>query len=50
MVSTVIVQKVGAGMVTSASCYWDATTDGCLSSTFETAQMTCIMTVFACAV
>ena len=42
----VIMQKNGAGLHTSSSCYWDNTTDGSRTVRWESKSMYCIVTVF----
>ena len=46
IVTCVIMQKNGAGLHTSSSCYWDNTTDGSRTVRWESKSMYCIVTVF----
>ncbi|XP_035231049.1 dynein light chain Tctex-type 1-like [Stegodyphus dumicola] len=41
-----IMQKNGAGIQSSASCYWDNTSDGSCTIRWENNCMYCIVTVF----
>jgi dynein light chain Tctex-type 1 len=45
IVSTVILQKTGAGLHSEISSYWDASTDGAIVTKFENETMICICTV-----
>ncbi|CAG5082806.1 Oidioi.mRNA.OKI2018_I69.PAR.g10212.t1.cds [Oikopleura dioica] len=44
--TAVIMQKTGAGLQTSSSCYWDSTTDGSCTVRWENKTMYCIVSVF----
>lgn len=46
IVTVVIMQKNGAGMVSSASTYWDATKDGLCKVKWENGTIHCLVTVF----
>ena len=45
IVSSIIVQKVGAGLHYECAALWDAATDGSVTAKFENETMTCICTV-----
>lgn len=45
IVSSIIVQKVGAGLHYECAALWDAVTDGSVTAKFENETMTCICTV-----
>lgn len=44
--TAVIMQRTGAGLQTSSSCYWDNTTDGSCTVRWENKTMYCIVSVF----
>ncbi|CAM6129347.1 unnamed protein product [Calypogeia fissa] len=46
IVTCVIMQKNGAGMITATSCYWDRDTDGSRTIRWENKSMYVIVTVF----
>ena len=46
VITIIIMQKNGAGLVTSASMYWDMKRDGLCKVTWENATMNCIATIF----
>jgi dynein light chain Tctex-type 1 len=46
VVNCVIMQKTGAGLHTSSSCFWDNTTDGSCTVRWENKTMYCIVSVF----
>ncbi|DBA73702.1 hypothetical protein WJX82_003892 [Trebouxia sp. C0006] len=46
VVTTVIMQKNGAGLHTAASCFWDNASDGSRTVKWENKTMYCITTVF----
>jgi dynein light chain Tctex-type 1 len=48
IVSTVIVQKMGAGMHSSSTSFWDAKTDGMITTKYENDSLTCLCTVIGC--
>jgi dynein light chain Tctex-type 1 len=50
IVSTIIVQKIGAGLHYESSALWDATTDGSVTVKFENETMICICTVVGVAI
>ena len=50
IVTCVIMQKNGAGLHTSSSCYWDNSTDGSRTVRWENKSMYCIATVFGVAI
>lgn len=50
IVTSVIMQKNGAGLHTASSCYWDNTTDGSCTIRWENKSMYCIVTVFGLAI
>ena len=45
VVSTIIVQKVGAGLHVETVCSWDKRTDGSISVKFENDSLSCITLV-----
>ena len=49
VVTCLIMQKTGAGMHTSASCFWDNATDGSRTVRWENKTMYCITSVFGLA-
>ena len=44
-----IVQKVGAGIHSASSCFWDNTTDDCVPVEFETKILYSVLHVYWCA-
>ncbi|XP_059842544.1 dynein light chain Tctex-type 1-like [Hemitrygon akajei] len=46
ILTTVIMQKNGAGLSAAHSCYWDANTDASCTVRWENNTMYCIVTVF----
>eukprot|EP00753_Platysulcus_tardus_P016700 PLAT5982.2.p1 GENE.PLAT5982.2~~PLAT5982.2.p1 ORF type:complete len:120 (+),score=45.25 PLAT5982.2:50-409(+) len=46
VVTCIIMQKSGAGLHTSATCYWDVRRDGHCRLAWENDTMHCIVTVF----
>ncbi|XP_044741653.1 dynein light chain Tctex-type [Chrysoperla carnea] len=50
IVSCTIMQKVGAGLHTASSCYWDDATDGSCTVRWENKSMYCIVSVFGLAI
>lgn len=50
VVTCSIMQKVGAGLHTASSCYWDSQTDGTCTVRWENPTMYCIVTVFGLAI
>jgi dynein light chain Tctex-type 1 len=50
IVSTTIVQKVGAGIHTETASYWDATTDGVVSGKFENDSLIATCVAFGIAI
>ncbi|CAK9253406.1 unnamed protein product [Sphagnum jensenii] len=46
IVTCVIMQKNGAGMITATSCYWDRSTDGSRTIRWENKSMYVIVTIF----
>jgi dynein light chain Tctex-type 1 len=49
IVSTVILQKTGAGWHSEVLACWDANTDGAITSKFESDSLICICTVIGVA-
>lgn len=49
IVSTIIVQKVGAGLHYECAALWDSATDGSVTSKFENETITCICAVIGIA-
>lgn len=49
IVSTTVVQKVGAGIHVSSTCFWEQATDGNLTFRWENATMYVIIQVFGLA-
>jgi len=39
-------QKIGAGMTTASSCYWDPDSDGHCTIVWENNTINCIVTVY----
>ena len=50
LVTCVVVQKNGAGVHTSSSCFWDNSTDGSCTVRWENKTMYCIVSVFGLAI
>ncbi|EFX80005.1 dynein light chain Tctex-type 1-like [Daphnia pulex] len=50
IVTCVVVQKNGAGVHTSSSCFWDNSTDGSCTVRWENKTMYCIVSVFGLAI
>ncbi|XP_037081012.1 dynein light chain Tctex-type 1-like [Pollicipes pollicipes] len=50
IVTSVIMQKTGAGLHTASSCYWDNSTDGSCTVRWENKTMYCIVSVFGLAI
>lgn len=50
VVTCSIMQKVGAGLHTASSCYWDSATDGTCTVRWESHTMYCIVSVFGLAI
>ena len=50
VLTAIIMQKSGGGMVSAAATYWDAGKDGLCKVTWENATMVCLVTVYGCAV
>ncbi|KNC50704.1 dynein light chain Tctex-type 1 [Thecamonas trahens ATCC 50062] len=50
VVTTIIMQKNGAGLHTASSCYWDNSTDNSCSYKWSNSTMFCITTVFGLAI
>ncbi|GCB73569.1 hypothetical protein scyTo_0002649 [Scyliorhinus torazame] len=46
LVTSVIMQKNGAGLHTASSCYWDNLGDGSCTVRWENKTMFCIVSVF----
>ena len=46
VVTTILMQKNGAGLVSAASTYWDAERDGLCKVMWENQTMHCVVTVF----
>mmetsp|Transcript_30196 Transcript_30196/g.28847 ORF Transcript_30196/g.28847 Transcript_30196/m.28847 type:complete len:112 (+) Transcript_30196:59-394(+) len=49
IISSIIVQKLGAGLHFESAALWDATTDGSVTAKFENETMTCICTIIGIA-
>jgi dynein light chain Tctex-type 1 len=49
-ISVIIMQKNGAGLISAASTYWDATKDGLCKVAWENGAMHCIVTVYGTSV
>lgn len=45
-----IMQRVGGGLHTASSCFWDSATDGTCTVRWENKTMHCIVTVFGLAI
>ncbi|KAM9703604.1 dynein light chain Tctex-type 1 [Menidia menidia] len=50
IVTCIIMQKNGAGLQTSSTCFWDNTTDGSCAVRWENKSMYCIVNVFGLAI
>jgi dynein light chain Tctex-type 1 len=50
VISCIIMQNNGAGMVSSASMFWDGSKDGHCKSTFDNQTINCIVTIFGVSV
>lgn len=50
VVTCSIMQKIGAGLHTASSCYWDSATDGTCTVRWENKTMYCIVSVFGLAI
>mmetsp|Transcript_25175 Transcript_25175/g.54995 ORF Transcript_25175/g.54995 Transcript_25175/m.54995 type:complete len:114 (+) Transcript_25175:660-1001(+) len=50
IVTSIIVQKNGAGLHMATSCFWDNTSDGSATLRWENKTMYCITTVFGLAI
>ena len=50
VISCIIMQNNGAGMVSSASMFWDASKDGHCKAVFNDATINCIVTIFGVSV
>ena len=50
VVTSIILQKNGAGMNTATSCFWDTNKDGYCKVFWENPTMHCIVTVFGMAI
>ena len=50
VLTAIIMQKNGAGMVSAASVTWDAAKDGCCKVTWENGTMHCVVTVYGMSV
>lgn len=50
VVTCSIMQKIGAGLHTASSCYWDSTTDGTCTVRWENKTMYCVVSVFGLAI
>lgn len=46
IVSSSIIQKVGAGVHFETSSYWDSNTDGAVTVKFESESLICVTTLF----
>mmetsp|Transcript_196 Transcript_196/g.379 ORF Transcript_196/g.379 Transcript_196/m.379 type:complete len:122 (+) Transcript_196:108-473(+) len=49
VVTCILMQKNGAGLTTTATCYWDQQTDGVCTIPWENDTMHAVITVYACA-
>ena len=49
IVTSVIMQKNGAGLHVATSCFWDNNTDGSATMRWENKSMCCITTIFGLA-
>nr|XP_042898027.1 dynein light chain Tctex-type 1-like [Parasteatoda tepidariorum] len=50
IVTCVILQNNGSGLCSSASCFWDNTTDGSVTVQWESSLKYCIVSVFGLAI
>ena len=50
VITCIIMQKSGAGIVTSASTYWDSSKDGLCKVPWQNSTMHCIVTVYGVSV
>ena len=50
VITALIMQKNGGGMVSAASMYWDNTKDGVCKVTWENGTMHCVVTVYGLSV
>ncbi|XP_037953160.1 dynein light chain Tctex-type-like [Teleopsis dalmanni] len=50
IVTSMIMQKNGAGLHTASSCFWDNETDGSCTVRWENKTMYCIVSVFGLAI
>ena len=50
IVTCVLMQKNGAGLVTASSCFWDKEMDGSCTVRWENKTIYCIVTVFGLAI
>mmetsp|Transcript_42366 Transcript_42366/g.103820 ORF Transcript_42366/g.103820 Transcript_42366/m.103820 type:complete len:112 (-) Transcript_42366:521-856(-) len=50
VITTVIMQRNGAGLHTASSCFWDNANDGSCTFRYEEKTMYCVCTCFALAV
>jgi dynein light chain Tctex-type 1 len=50
IVSTLVVQKLGAGLHLETLCSWDTKTDGSVTVCFDNDHLTCICTVLGLAI
>ena len=49
-ITVIVMQKNGAGLVSAASTYWDASKDGLCKVTWENGTMHCVVTVYGMSV
>jgi len=50
IVSTVVLQKIGAGFHSEVTSYWDPSTDGVVLSKFENESLICLSTIICVAI
>jgi len=50
VITCIIMQKSGAGIITSASTYWDSSKDGLCKVPWQNSTMHCIVTVYGVSV
>ena len=50
IVTSIIMQKNGAGLTTASSCFWDKDMDGSCTVRWENKTIFCIVTVFGLAI
>ena len=50
VVTGIILQKTGAGLTVTTSCYWDKSMDGSCTVRWENKTIYCILTVFGIAI